>query len=304
MSTSLFRMAILAAASALAIATADAATFQQQVAADPRGEVDVSNIAGSIVIRGWDRPMVSVTADLRSDTERVHVMGGHGHTSVCVVYGDSNGCNSHGSFRETEPVRLEVYVPRNSEVDVSGVSAGIISRNVVGRQHLHTVSGEIDAELGSGEDEVSSVSGTVKLHGSGQEGTLHVTTVSADLGVTNVAGELEARTVNGKLSAELSSARLVRLNTTSGNIDLSARLSKGGTVETETVSGRQKIDVSAPGGYSYQAKAFSGDIDDCFGQQSDRSQYGPGSRLNGTRGGGDGHVRIQSLSGGISLCDH
>jgi DUF4097 and DUF4098 domain-containing protein YvlB len=300
------RMAIVIGSLALAFAleAAHASTFQQQVAADPRGEVDVSNVAGDIVISGWDKPTVSVTADLPSDTERVKVTSRHGRTSVCVTYSNSSGCNSGGFSGDRGPVRLEVHVPRDSELEVSGVSAGITSRSVTGRQRLRTVSGDIDAKIGSGDDEVSSVSGGITLHGGGQDGTLHVTSVSGDLNVTNVAGELEARTVNGTLSAELSPARLVRLNTTSGDIDLRARLTSGGTVEAETVSGDEKVKVSAPAGYSYEAKTFSGDIENCFGQQSDRSQYGPGNRLNGTRGGGAGRVRIQSLSGGISLCDH
>jgi DUF4097 and DUF4098 domain-containing protein YvlB len=298
-------MAVLAASLVLAGEAAHASTFQQQIAADPRGEVDVSNISGSIEITGWDQSSVSVTADLPSDSRRVKVTGGHGRINVCVTYNNSDSCNSGGGWSgEHTSVRLEVHVPRGSELDVSGVSADITSRGVTGGQRLHTVSGDIDAQLGSGDDEVGSVSGTVQLHGSGQDGTLRATSVSGDLTVTNVAGELEARTVNGRVSAEMSSARLVRLNTTSGAIDLGAALASGGTVETETVSGDQKFRVSARSGYSYEVRTFSGDIHDCFGQEPEKSEYGPGSRLNGTRGGGDGHIRIKSLSGDVSLCDH
>lgn len=301
MRTSLFGTAILAAALALGAAAAHASNFQQQVAADPRGEVDVSNIAGAIEISGWDQPTVSVTADLPSDTKRVRVTSGHGRTSVSISY--PSGGDSSGFFGHKAPVHLEVHVPRGSELDVSGVSAAITSSGMAGSQHLHAVSGNIRAELGSGDDEVNSVSGNVDLHGSNQDGTLHVASVSGNLTVTDVAGELEARTVGGTLTAGLSSARLVRLNTTSGNIRLTARLTSGGTVESETISGEQQLEVSAPEGYSYGARTLSGDIKDCFGQQPDKNPYGPGSRLNGTRGGGAGHVRIKSLSGDISLCD-
>ncbi len=304
MSRSSIRMAALVASLALAAGAARAATFHEQVAADPRGEVDVSNVSGSIEVTGWDRPEVSVTADLPSDSQRVKVMTGGGHTRVCVGYGNSNGCDSSGWSGDKGSVRLEIQVPQGSQLDISGVSADIASRGVSGTQRLHTVSGDIDAELGSGDDDVNSVSGTVNLHGSGQDGTLHVASVSGDVSVTGVAGELEARTVNGTLIAQLSPARLVRLNTTSGDINLSARLMSGGTVETETVSGDQKIEVSAAAGYSYEAKTFSGDIHNCFGQRSQHSEYGPGDRLDGTRGGGGGQVRIQSLSGDVSLCDH
>jgi hypothetical protein len=300
MSTSYLRIPIMAAALALA-AAAHAGSFERQVAADPRGEVDVSNIAGSIVVSGWDQSTVSVTADLPGDTQRVKVTSGNGRTSVCVRY--SQGCDSMGFFGARTPVHLEVHVPRGSELDISGVSADITSQGVTGSQHLHTVSGDIQAALGAGNDDANSVSGNITLNGSGEDGALHVSSVSGDLSVRNVAGELEARTVNGKLTAELSPARLARLNTTSGNIDLNARLTSGGTIEAETVSGDEKIRASAPAGYSYEARSFSGDIEDCFGEQPDKNHYGPGSRLDGTRGGGDGHVRIKSLSGDISLCD-
>ena len=296
-------MAVLVASLALATAVAHASTFHEQVAADPSGDVDVSNISGSIVISGWDRPEVSVTADLPSDSQRVKVITGRGHTRVCVSYGDSNGCNSSGWSGDRGSVRLEIQVPRGSQLDVSAVSADITSRSVSGTQRLQTVSGDIDAELGSGNDDVNSVSGTVKLHGSGQDGALHVASVSGDLSVTNIAGELEARTVDGRLTVELAAARLVRLNTTSGDIELNAQLASGGTIDTETMSGDQKIGVSAAAGYSYEAKTFSGDIKDCFGQRSDRSEYGPGNRLDGTRGGGSGQVRVQSYSGDVSFCD-
>lgn len=292
--------AFLTLALGFAAATAHAGPFRQQVAADPSGHVDISNISGDIVITGWDQPLVAVTADL-SDSQRVIVTSGHGRTRVCVTY-SSQSCDSPGSGEGS--VRLEVHVPRASEVDASAVSADITSHGVVGVQRLHSVSGDIEADLGSGNDDVASVSGDIRLHGSGQDGTLHVSTISGDLTVSNVAGELEARTVNGKLNAGLARARIVRLDTTSGSIELAARLSRGGSIEAKTVSGGEKIDVAAADGYAYDVKTFSGDIRDCFDQHSDRSQYGPGNRLDGTRGAGRGDVRIRSLSGDVSLCDH
>lgn len=303
MSTSLSRIAVLTLSLGFVAAAAQAGDFQRQVAADPHGEVDVADVAGNISISGWDKPAVRVTADLPGDTQRVKVTSGSGRTRVCVTYG-SDGCDSTGWLGHEGPVRLELQVPRGSQIDASAVSAGITSHGVTGVQRLHTVSGDIEADLGSGDGDVKSVSGSIRLHGSGQDGTLNVSTVSGDLSVANVAGELEARTVNGRLSADLSPARLARLNTTSGSIDLDARLARGGSIETESVSGDEKIDVAAPAGFTYDARTFSGDIKDCFGQQSDQSRYGPGDRLEGKRGAGDGTVRIKSLSGDISLCDH
>lgn len=303
MSATPFRISVVAFSLALAAGAAHARTLRSQVAASPHGQVDIRNVAGNIQIRGWDKPAVSVTADLASGQQLVVAKSGNGRTKVCVTNGAA-GCNGWGWSGRAEKARLEVRVPRGSEVDASGVSAGIDSRGVAGVQNLHTVSGNIDAQLGSGHDDVQSVSGSIHLLGSGQDGTLRIANVSGDLSATNVAGELDARTVNGSLSAQLSAARAVRLHTTSGSIRLDARLARGGTVQTDTVSGYQSIKVESAAGYSYEAKTFSGDIENCFGQQEQHNQYGPGSRLEGRQGAGGGHVRIRSLSGGITLCDH
>ena len=292
-----FPLALAALAAAFAFGTAQAATVQKQVAAEPRGEVDVSNVAGRIEITGWDKPQVAATADVEGDSQQLEVTSEAGRTSVKITGGSGHWFGGG--------VRLQVNVPRASEVNASSVSAEITSRSVAGAQNLHTVSGGIDAELGSGNNEVKTVSGAIHLKGGGGSGSLHLTTVSGEVGIANLAGDLEATTTSGRLDAQLASTRSVRLHTTSGEIELNARLERGGTIETETLSGGQRIAASAAGGYQFEVRTFSGDIDDCFGQHSERtSEYGPGKRLDGTRGGGDGRVRIKSLSGNVSLCDH
>ncbi len=303
MSTTASRIATLTLSLALAAGSAHAATVRRQIAAGAQGKVDITNVAGSIVIRGWDKPTVSVIAELTNARQRLLLRGGNGRTRVCVT-NNAASCSWWSSSGRAHPARLEVYVPLDSEIDASGVSAGISSRGIAGVQHLHTVSGAIDAQLGSGNDVVKSVSGTISLHGSGQDGTLRVATISGDLSVTNVAGELDARTINGRLSAQISSARIARLHTTSGSIGLNADLARGGRVDSETISGHQTIRVAAAAGYAYAVKSFSGHIENCFGVQANHHEHGPGSRLDGRRGTGDGRVRIKSLSGGISLCDH
>lgn len=296
-----FVSSLAAITAAFALGAAQARTVEQQVAADPHGEVDVNNVAGSIEITGWDKPQVAVSADLASNSQNIEVSSHTGRTSVRVTHG-ATGLNWFGNGG----ARIVVHVPRASEVSISGVSADITSRGVAGGQHLQSVSGGIDAELGPGNNEAKSVSGEIRLKGSGGgTGSLHVTSVSGMVSVTNMAGDLDATTISGRLDAQLTSARSVRLHTTSGEIELTARLERGGTIEGETVSGDERIAASAAAGFQYEVRTFSGDIDDCFGQRAERtSEYGPGRRLDGTRGGGDGRVRLKSLSGDVSLCDH
>jgi hypothetical protein len=51
------------------------------------------------------------------------------------------------------------------------------------------------------------------------------------------------------------------------------------------------------------ADSFSGDISNCFDVKPEHGKYSLGSRLQGTRAEGTGHVRIKTMSGDVLLCD-
>src|SRR5258708_21646577 len=71
-------------ASAAACASGDR-TFERQVPAEAHGVVDISNVSGTVVVTGWDRPEVSVRADLHAGVERVDLSTDHRRTTVQVV---------------------------------------------------------------------------------------------------------------------------------------------------------------------------------------------------------------------------
>ena len=58
-------------------------------------------------------------------------------------------------------------------------------------------------------------------------------------------------------------------------------------------------------GFEYEASTFSGDIENCFGQNAENtSRHGPGQPADGTVGEGKARVRVKSMSGDVTLCDH
>ena len=280
----------------VAVSAADDRTFERVVPAQPRGVVELSNVSGKVEVSGWDRSEVSVHAELGSGVERVEVSSEGGRTSIKVLLPHSS---SHGGEAE-----LHVKVPKESEVDVSAVSAEVITTTVLGVQRLSTVSGEVSAELGGADFELKTVSGDVHLKGRGQPARLHVSTVSGDVHLEHGGGDLEASTVNGTLIVSLDSARSVRARTTSGDLRFVGKLARGAEFEATSVSGDLNVRASADGGFTYEVSSFSGDISDCFNANPERaSQYGPGTRLEGTRGEGAGHVRLKTMSGDVQLCD-
>jgi len=281
----------------LGATTASAAShqiFDRQVPAQPRGVVEISNVTGNIEVSGWDRTEVSVHAELVGGAEGVDVSSEGGHTSIKVrqpaLYG--NG-----------PARLQVKIPKDSELDVSAVSADVGTSGVLGVQRLSTVSGKITVEIAAADVELKTVSGSVQVTGHGQPARLRASTVSADMHVEHGGGDIEAGTVNGSLIVSVDAARSVRAHTTSSAVRVEGTLARGATVEASSVSGNLTVRAGADGGFGYEVSSFSGNISDCFNVSPEHTKYGTGSRLEGTRGDGAGRVRLKTMSGNVELCD-
>jgi DUF4097 and DUF4098 domain-containing protein YvlB len=273
-------------------------TFEREVPAQARGVVEISNVNGTIDVTGGERAAVSVKAELAPDVDHVEVTSSGDHTVVRVQL------RPHSHDWGHEETHLRVQVPKDSSLEVSGVSANITSAGVSGAQRLKSVSGDITAEIGPADIDVKSVSGSLKLRGKGQPAKLHVSTVSGDLEVKHAAGDLEATTVSGEATIELDPAHSVRLRSTSGDLTFEGRLVRGADFDAQTVSGDLKVRAAAEDGFQFEAASVTGDISDCFNAEPERaSEYGPGHKLNGARGGGSGHVRLKTMSGDIELCD-
>jgi len=269
--------------------------FEQTVAADPHGTVEISNVSGSLTITGWNQPQVAVSAQLDDPAMKVQVTSEHGRTVV----------NVGRAMRAGGDARLTVRVPQDGDVDATTVSAKLSSSGVHGHQRLKTVNGGIVADIGAGDSDVKTVSGDVRLRGEGAPGSLHLDSVSGDVKLEHGAGDIEATTISGDLHIEADPAHGVRLRTTSGDLSFGGRLQHDATLEAESIRGDVRVQAQADAGFAYEVSSFSGDIKDCFGQAAARaSEHGPGQRLSGTRGAGEAHIRIKSLSGDVSLCDH
>ena len=268
------------------------------VPADAAGEVEISNVSGTIDVRGWDRSEVQVTGELGDDVERLDVESSGGHTIVKVIL--PRGHIGDGA------ATLEVRVPKGSTVEVGAVSADITSKGVLGTQRLKTVSGEVTADVSGDDSEVRSVSGDVTVRGSGKPISLRVSSVSGSLDLMNGAGKLDVVTVSGDARVTMGETSEVRGRTTSGNLNVTAKLTRDGRVDVEGVSGDITLNLSAPGGLSTEIESFSGDIGGCLasGKVERVSKYGPGVRLNlrAVESGG-ARVRAKTLSGEIEICD-
>jgi DUF4097 and DUF4098 domain-containing protein YvlB len=271
-------------------------SVDQKVAADATGEVVISNVSGTIDVRGWDRNEVQVTGSLGRDVERVDVLPSKGRTVIKVVLPRGNAHDGEAD--------IEVSVPKGSSVEVSAVSADVSSRGVLGTQRLKSVSGEVTADIAGNESEVSSVSGDVTVRGDGKPISLRVKSVSGSIDLTNTAGRADVVTVSGDARVHMGEASEVRGRTTSGDLEVTGKLTRDGRVDVEGVSGDITLRLGPPGGLSMDIESFSGDIEGCLATNVERvSKYGPGVRLNVRTVEAGARVRAKTLSGDIDICD-
>jgi len=276
----------------------ESGSIDRKIAAEPGGEVVISNVSGSIDVRGWDRNEVQVTGHLGEDVERLDLTTSGGRIIVKVVL--PRGSSNDGD------AEISVQVPKNSSVEVAAVSADVSSQGVLGTQRLKSVSGEITADISGDDSEVRSVSGDLTVRGTGKPISLRANSVSGNFDLTNGAGRLDVVTVSGDARVQMGETSEVRGRTTSGDLELRAKLTRDGRVDVEGVSGEITLRLTASGGLSTEIESFSGDIEGCLAGSVERvSKYGPGTRLNlRTVEGGGARVRAKTLSGDIDICDH
>ena len=263
----------------------------QRRPAAKNGVVEISNVAGTVKVTGWDREEVAVTGTLGRGTERLDFSGSDGKTRIKVVLPTF----SH----HVDGSDLEVRVPAGSRLEVNTVSAEIAVEAVSGELGLESVSGGITVGGEAKRFSAKTVSGEIEIAATNAPG--RAKSVSGTITLKGVAGEVEARSVSGSIVVKGDAVSRVELETTSGDISFDAGLAKDGRVEAKSVSGT--VDLRLPGatGADFDVTTFSGDITNDFGPAAKRtSEYGPGKELSFSTGGA-GRVVVKSFSGSVNL---
>lgn len=295
MRTKIATLALMTVALMTVAPSAGAATdINESADAHPRGQVEISNVSGSVEVTGWDREQVQVTGKLGRGSERL-IFEPDGERTFIKVEIPRSGHNVSGSD-------LKVMVPEGSRLTVTAVSADIDVRNVLGALRIQSVSGDVDLEVFAEDAEAKTVSGDMTVRGHGKSSLVTVTSVSGDSEVTGIHGELVAQSVTGNLEVEGREISRARLRTTNGDIDLEFSFAPGARLDMEAINGDLRLDILGELNAEFDIETFNGSIDNAFGPDPVRtSKYTPGQDLRFTEGDGDARIRIKTLNGGISL---
>ena len=284
---------LLAAVALLAPLPALAQTpVNERHALSSGGRVEISNVAGSVTVRGWDRNEVQLTGTL-GDGQRLDVQNSANRVQLKVVY-PQNSRNSRGAV-------LELRVPRGSELQAGTVSAALDVADVdLRRLQASTVSGGIRANGQAGESSLTSVSGAIRSQL--RTSRLELRSVSGAINAAGTSGgEVSANSVSGGVELDLSAVQRLDVETVSGSLGVrSAGLQPGGRISLQTVSAPITLTLPARTSAQLKVKSFSGSIRSDVGEV-ERPGYGPGTHLDARIGGGDGDITINSHSGSVRV---
>lgn len=253
-------------------------------------KVSVENIAGSIVIQGWDKNEVQLTGELGDSVAELKINASQSAVQITVV---------NQKKQRVDNTKLRLSIPQTANIDASAVSADIEITGLHNEKLTATsVSGDVKIEAQSQWVSIDSVSGDVEF--SGATTRISAESVSGDLDLSGVAGEITATTVSGDMNLQAGEIARGKFETVSGDITLGGSLAGDSKLTAESMSGDVTIGLPASQSGHFKAQSFSGWINTDFGTV-EHSKHGPGSRLDHVIGSTGAEIRVESFSGNIKL---
>lgn len=294
---SLPALAMFAALAAFAAAhptLAQRRTVDETRAVQADVRIEIQNVAGEVIVRGWDRNEVHVQGTLGDDVEDLILEGGASSLRIEVEIPN----NSRG--RRDIEAYLEIQVPRGARLDVETVSAGIEVTQVDGDMKIASVSGSLEIAGSPAEVQAESVSGSIRIRGDGTR--ISAESVSGSVTVEGAAGRVDVSSVSGNVETRAAEIQEGSFESVSGRVELHGRLSPSAQIDIESHSGNVELYLPADTSASFEVETFSGDIDNDLGPDARRvDRYTPSKRLEFTSGSGSARVRVSTFSGNVRL---
>jgi len=239
------------------------------------GRVTLQNVAGDILVKGWGKEQVEITAmhaggPKKDLNEVVHITQTNGN--IRITTSSDRSFSFFGSTRTS--VYYELLIPDSTHLKIETVSGNAEIRDFTGALEVKTVSGDIKIFEAKSSVKCKTISGNINLEHI--IGDTELITTSGDLMVHDLEGSLDAESVSGDMVLKKIIGNAVTKTTSgdirvrnlkgsfeaesvSGDIDV-VPFSQAEEIEIETVSGDISMEgILAPNG-SYSIVSHSGDI--------------------------------------------
>jgi DUF4097 and DUF4098 domain-containing protein YvlB len=252
-----------------------------QVSGTP--DLVLSTFDGSIEIRAWDRPEVSVEIEKRGpnkrQTDEIEVKASQSGNRITVEVRAPERTGAHIGFSQSRSARLIVSVPRETNLDARTGDGSISIERVAGKVQLNT---------GDGSVKVTEMAGELRAHTG--DGSMSLDRVDGRVDADTGDGSI---TLNGKLEG-------VRLRSGDGSLRLRANSGSrmGDDWDIRTSDG--SVTLELPDQFDADLDAHTGDGGVTIRTMSVKGDVSKNT-VRGQLGNGGRSLRVNTGDGGIVI---
>jgi len=249
--------------------------------------LEVSVMAGSITVTGWDRNEIGIKAE-HSTRTFVEIRRARGGERIMLDAESSRGPAGILDFT--------LQVPRSMALVLDAMNADIIVDGVNGSVDANVIQGEVTVS-GAGAVKVNSATGTVLVDGA--VGSVDAATAAGDIRLVNVAGDVQAESAGGDIVILNSTAASVDVGTVGGRIHYDGAFNREGTYFFGNHGGTITLVVPQGAAATFNLSSAFGTIVNSLQGSPDRLDKGERHKIE--LGGGGALVEAETFGGRISL---
>jgi DUF4097 and DUF4098 domain-containing protein YvlB len=290
--------------------------FTRTVRIGENGEIDLSNIAGDIVITrgGGSEATIEVVKTARGRTVEdareqlqlvtVDFQERGSRVEVRTRYPRTEEARRNNRRNINVSVAYNVTAPAGTRVTARSISGDISARDIRGELSLESVSGMIRVHNGGRVAAAKSISGNVEVVETEVDGVLEASSVSGTVLLRRVkAQRLDASVISGNVVIEDVDCGRIEGQSISGDVRFGGALVRNGRYELTSHSGEVRVAIAGGTGFELEAGSFSGSIRTEFpitaqgAGQSGRRQR----TVRGVYGDGSAVLDLNTFSGTIVI---
>jgi DUF4097 and DUF4098 domain-containing protein YvlB len=248
--------------------------------------LDISNFAGDVSIKVWDKDAVRVQVS-HSDRETIDIKPLEQTLQI----------RSHNKMGPPRSLDYEITIPIWMPITVTGTYADVTMDGVGSDVSVETTRGDVKVRGGSGLITLKSISGDVTLEKA--KGKIEVHALNEGIHLADISGDVSAETTNGDIVLDRLDSGNVDLYTVNGNISYDGPIKDKGVYRLTTHNGLIGMAVPEKANATLMVRTYTGGFKSSFPLKLD--DQNPKKRFTVTYGNGSAHVELESFGGTIAL---